>query len=67
VPYGELSQTNDIRLSQSFELLLLVFTLWYGGQLLFGGSLTAESFISFVLYQEQFGECFSEMGEVYTG
>ena len=47
--------------------MLTVGTLWFGGHLLLQNNLTAEHFISFILYQESLGECFSEMGEVYTG
>nr|XP_009860482.1 ATP-binding cassette sub-family B member 9-like [Ciona intestinalis]XP_018669999.1 ATP-binding cassette sub-family B member 9-like [Ciona intestinalis] len=53
--------------SQVFEQFLMVFTLWYGGQLLISGTLTSAHFIAFILYQEELGECFSEIGDVYTG
>uniref|UniRef100_H2YGY9 Uncharacterized protein n=1 Tax=Ciona savignyi TaxID=51511 RepID=H2YGY9_CIOSA len=46
---------------------LLVFTLWYGGQLLLLDKISSQGFISFILYQEELGECFSEIGDVYTG
>uniref|UniRef100_H2XQ32 ABC transmembrane type-1 domain-containing protein n=1 Tax=Ciona intestinalis TaxID=7719 RepID=H2XQ32_CIOIN len=52
--------------SQVFEQFLMVFTLWYGGQLLISGTLTSAHFIAFILYQEELGECFSEIGDVYT-
>uniref|UniRef100_H2Z4F1 Uncharacterized protein n=1 Tax=Ciona savignyi TaxID=51511 RepID=H2Z4F1_CIOSA len=53
--------------TESFELLLIVFTLWYGGYLIVMGKLPSANFISFILYQEELGNCFSEIGDVYTG
>ena len=47
--------------------MLTVGTLSFGGHLLLQNNLTAEHLISFILYQESLGECFSEIGEVYTG
>ncbi|XP_076804763.1 ABC-type oligopeptide transporter ABCB9-like isoform X2 [Clavelina lepadiformis] len=53
--------------TQSIELLLTVLTLWFGGSLLAKGALSAQNFISFILYQESLSQCMGEIGEVYTG
>ena len=47
--------------------MLTVATLWFGGHLLLKNNLSSQNFISFILYQEELGNCFSEFGEVYTG
>uniref|UniRef100_H2YGY8 Uncharacterized protein n=1 Tax=Ciona savignyi TaxID=51511 RepID=H2YGY8_CIOSA len=62
-----MSYTVYVWCTKSFEEFLLVFTLWYGGQLLLLDKISSQGFISFILYQEELGECFSEIGDVYTG
>jgi hypothetical protein len=40
---------------QSFETLLLVLALWYGGHLVLSGRLLDTNFVPFLLYQMEIG------------
>ncbi|XP_033748629.1 ATP-binding cassette sub-family B member 9-like [Pecten maximus] len=50
-----------------FELMLTASVLYYGGHLVVSGKLSGGNLVSFILYQMQLGECFDNIGNVYTG
>nr|CAB3219624.1 ATP-binding cassette sub-family B member 9-like [Phallusia mammillata] len=53
--------------TQIFTMLFEVLVLAYGGHLVLNKLMSAESIMSFVLYQYTMSDCISTIGAVYTG